>query len=131
MSKDVTKDMTTGKPLLLILQFAFPLLIGNFFQQMYNVADAAIVGRFLGPKALAAVGASSSVQFWYLDFASASVVDLEFLSLNALAARISDPCAPISGTAFYHDCCRRPADNDLRPALPCYFTYFNHTSQHL
>ena len=34
MSKDVTKDMTTGKPLLLILQFAFPLLIGNFFQQM-------------------------------------------------------------------------------------------------
>ena len=45
MSKDVTKDMTTGKPLLLILQFAFPLLIGNFFQQMYNVADAAIVGR--------------------------------------------------------------------------------------
>ena len=88
MSKDVTKDMTTGKPLLLILQFAFPLLIGNFFQQMYNVADAAIVGRFLGPKALAAVGAS------------ASVVDLEFLSLNALAARITDPCAPISGTAF-------------------------------
>lgn len=84
----------------LILQFAFPLLIGNFFQQMYNVADAAIVGRFLGPKALAAVGASSSVQFWYLDFASASVVDLEFLSLNALAARITDPCAPISGTAF-------------------------------
>ena len=60
--------MTTGKPLLLILQFAFPLLIGNFFQQMYNVADAAIVGRFLGPKALAAVGASSSVQFLVLGF---------------------------------------------------------------
>ena len=39
MSKDVTKDMTTGKPLLLILQFAFPLLIGNFFQQ--------IVGRLI------------------------------------------------------------------------------------
>ena len=68
MSKDVTKDMTTGKPLLLILQFAFPLLIGNFFQQMYNVDDAAIVGRFLGPKALAAVGASASVQFLVLGF---------------------------------------------------------------
>ena len=52
MSKDVTKDMTTGKPLLLILQFAFPLLIGNFFQQMYDVADAAIVGRFLEKKVL-------------------------------------------------------------------------------
>ena len=100
MSKDVTKDMTTGKPLLLILQFAFPLLIGNFFQQMYNVADAAIVGRFLGPKALAAVGASSSVQFLVLGFCIGICCGFGFLSLNALAARITDPCAPISGTAF-------------------------------
>ena len=96
MSKDVTKDMTTGKPLLLILQFAFPLLIGNFFQQMYNVADAAIVGRFLGPKALAAVGASSSVQFLVLGFCIGICCGFGV----PLAARITDPCAPISGTAF-------------------------------
>lgn len=67
---------------------------------MYNVADAAIVGRFLGPKALAAVVPPLVSDFWYLDVASASVVDLEFLSLNALAARITDSCAHISGTAF-------------------------------
>ena len=62
------KEMTKGSPLRLILTFAFPLLLGNVLQQLYNVADAAIVGRFLGPDALAAVGATSSVQFLILGF---------------------------------------------------------------
>lgn len=62
------KDMTKGNPLGLILRFAIPLLLGNLLQQLYNVADAAIVGRFLGPKALAAVGATSSVQFLIIGF---------------------------------------------------------------
>ena len=62
------KDMTEGKPLSLILAFAFPLLLGNLLQQAYNVVDAAIVGRYLGANALAAVGATSSVQFLVLGF---------------------------------------------------------------
>ncbi|MDO4321879.1 MAG: MATE family efflux transporter [Lachnospiraceae bacterium] len=64
----MTKDMTEGRPLRLILQFALPLLVGNLLQQTYNMIDAAIVGRFLGTKALASVGASSSVQFLVLGF---------------------------------------------------------------
>lgn len=60
--------MTVGNPLGLILQFAFPLLIGNLLQQTYNLADAAIVGRYLGSNALASVGASGSVQFLVLGF---------------------------------------------------------------
>ena len=60
--------MTEGSPLKLILQFAFPLLLGNLFQQTYNIVDAAIVGQFLGANALAGVGASSSVQFLILGF---------------------------------------------------------------
>ena len=64
----VTKSMTEGKPLKLILQFAVPLLLGNLLQQMYNLVDAAIVGRVLGTGALAAVGATSSVQFLVLGF---------------------------------------------------------------
>lgn len=60
--------MTEGSPVRLILSFAFPLLVGNLFQQMYNLVDAAIVGRFLGTEKLAAVGASSSVQFLVLGF---------------------------------------------------------------
>lgn len=64
----MTKDMTEGRPLPLILQFAVPLLIGNLLQQTYNMIDAAIVGRYLGTEALASVGASGSVQFLVLGF---------------------------------------------------------------
>lgn len=64
----MTKDMTVGNPLSLILRFALPLLAGNLLQQGYNLADAAVVGRFLGTDALASVGASSSVQFLVLGF---------------------------------------------------------------
>ena len=60
--------MTKGNPLKLMLQFALPLLIGNLLQQTYNIIDAAIVGQILGAKALASVGASSSVQFLVLGF---------------------------------------------------------------
>ena len=68
MSKDLTKNMTEGRPLGLILRFALPLLIGNLLQPGYNLVDAAIVGRFLGTGALASVGASSSVQFLVMGF---------------------------------------------------------------
>lgn len=64
----MAKSMTQGSPLKLILQFALPLLVGNIFQQTYNIVDAAIVGRYLGTKALAGVGASSSVQFLVIGF---------------------------------------------------------------
>lgn len=52
-------NMTEGKPLKLILPFMIPLLIGNIFQQLYNIADIIIVGRTIGVEALAAVGAIS------------------------------------------------------------------------
>jgi len=60
--------MVSGKPLNLMLQFATPLLLGNLLQQTYNIIDAAIVGQILGDKALAGVGASSSIQFLVLGF---------------------------------------------------------------
>ena len=53
-----TKDMTVGNPAKLILTFAFPLILTNLGQQLYMIADASIVGRFIGVKALAAVGAT-------------------------------------------------------------------------
>lgn len=57
------KDMTKGDPLKLIVLFSVPLLIGNIFQQFYNIADIVIVGRTLGMEALAAVGAVSPLFF--------------------------------------------------------------------
>ena len=53
--------MTEGSPLKLILMFAMPVLLGNVFQQFYNMADTMMVGRILGVDALAAMGATASV----------------------------------------------------------------------
>ena len=68
----MTTSMIKGNPLKLMLQFAFPLLLGNLLQQTYNIIDAAIVGQILGAKALASVGASSSIQFLVLGFCMGS-----------------------------------------------------------
>lgn len=56
-------DMTKGSTVKLILLFTIPMFIGSVFQQLYNVADSMIVGRFLGKEALAAVGASFPIMF--------------------------------------------------------------------
>lgn len=64
----MTKDMTSGSPMRLILGFSVPLLFGFLFQQFYNVVDTLIVGRFLGVDALAAVGSTGSVNFLIIGF---------------------------------------------------------------
>lgn len=66
--KNTMQDMTVGNPASHILKFFFPLLFGMLFQQFYNLVDTAIVGRFLGPDALAAVGATGSVNFLVIGF---------------------------------------------------------------
>ena len=53
--------MIHGKPLTVIFSFALPLLVGNLFNQLYNVVDTAIVGRALGADALAAVGSTGNI----------------------------------------------------------------------
>ena len=63
-----TKDMTTGKPVILILAFAIPILAGNLIQQLYSLVDSLIVGQLLGVTALAAVSASG-----WLDWAVLSI----------------------------------------------------------
>ncbi|MGN0271307.1 MAG: MATE family efflux transporter, partial [Lachnospiraceae bacterium] len=63
------KNMTSGSPLKLILWFSLPVLLGNIFQQFYNMVDAIIVGQYLGEDALAAVGSTGSIMFLVLYFA--------------------------------------------------------------
>ncbi|MDE5893177.1 MAG: MATE family efflux transporter, partial [Acetatifactor sp.] len=64
----MVKDMTKGSPMKLILGFSIPLLFGFLFQQFYNLMDTVIVGRFLGKDNLAAVGATSSINFMIIGF---------------------------------------------------------------
>ena len=65
----MTKDMTKGKPLWLILGFCIPMVFGNILQQFYNLADTAIVGQCLNSHALAAIGATGAVVFLVIGFA--------------------------------------------------------------
>lgn len=62
------KDMTKGSPMKLLLGFAVPLLFGLLFQQFYSMVDTIIVGHYLGVEALAAVGATGSVNFLIIGF---------------------------------------------------------------
>ncbi len=55
------KDLTSGRPLKLIVMFALPILLGNVFQQAYNLTDTIIIGKVLGKNSLAAVGSTSAV----------------------------------------------------------------------
>ena len=65
MARNRTMNMSQGRPMALLAAFALPLLVGNLFQQAYNLADSIIVGQFIGAKALAAVGATGSVSFLF------------------------------------------------------------------
>ena len=66
--KAVQHDMTSGSPMRIILNFTLPIFIGNVFQQFYNMADAVIVGKFVGTKALAAVGSTGTIMFLIYGF---------------------------------------------------------------
>ena len=64
----MTKDLTSGSPMRLILGFALPTLLGLLFQQFYNLMDTMIVGKLLGAQALAAVGSTGSISFFVIGF---------------------------------------------------------------
>ena len=59
------KDMTKGNPMQLLIQFSLPLLVGNIFQQLYNMVDSIIVGNFVGANALGAIGTTNSLNFFF------------------------------------------------------------------
>lgn len=58
-------DMTQGSPIALLIKFMLPMLIGNIFQQLYNMVDSMIVGKYVGAQALASVGATGSLNFLF------------------------------------------------------------------
>lgn len=63
-----SKDLTEGSPARVIFIYSLPIILGNIFQQLYNMADTAIIGRFVGYEALAGVGAVGGMSFFALGF---------------------------------------------------------------
>ena len=68
MAGTLVRDMTEGSPTRRIVEFFFPLLFGLLFQQVYNMVDTIVVGKFLGVTALAGVGSTGSLSFLVLGF---------------------------------------------------------------
>ncbi len=68
VGREQTRDMTSGSPYRLMIEFALPVLLSQIFQQLYNTADAFIVGRCLGTEALAAVTSSGTLIFLMVSF---------------------------------------------------------------
>lgn len=81
------KDMTAGSPIKLIMTFAVPVLIGNIFQQLYNISDILIVGRLLGVEALAAVGVSAPIFMVLLMIAFGFTGGLTVITAQRFGAR--------------------------------------------
>jgi putative MATE family efflux protein len=88
MSNTVSaNDMTVGSPTRGIIKFAVPLILGYILQQMYLIIDAAIVGRWIGVGALAAVGASSSVMFLVMGFCNGACAGFAIPIAQAFGAK--------------------------------------------
>ena len=79
-------DMTKGSPLKLMVRFIIPVIIGNIFQQLYNMVDTVIVGRYVGVDALAAVGATGSITFLIFGFASGLTAGFNILTAQRYGA---------------------------------------------
>ena len=80
------KDLTRGEPLGLILRFAIPMFIGNCFQQLYNMVDTVIVGRFVGDRALAAVGSVGTIFFLVVGASNGMAIGFTILTSQRFGA---------------------------------------------
>lgn len=81
------RDLTTGTPAKLIFLFTIPLLVGNSFQQFYNMVDMIIVGQTIGKEALAAVGATGSITFLIIGFAQGLTAGLSIITAQRFGAQ--------------------------------------------
>lgn len=90
MSQEYTKtkkyDLTEGKIGSSLFWFALPMLVGNLFQQFYNMVDSVIVGRFVGENALAAVGASYALTTVFISIAVGGGIGASVLTSRYLGA---------------------------------------------
>ena len=84
--KRVQTDMTVGNPAKIILNFTIPIFIGNLFQQFYSMADTIIVGKFVGTKALAAVGSVGTIMFLILGFLQGLTAGFSVLTAQRFGA---------------------------------------------
>ena len=93
-------DMTQGKPMKVLLGFTIPVFIGNVFQQFYSMVDAVVVGKFVGTKALAAVGATGTIIFLIIGFLLGITTGFTVLTAQKYGAGKMDEMRQTVGNAM-------------------------------
>ena len=83
----MTKDLTTGEPSKMLFEFSIPMLFSVMFQQLYNIADSVIAGKYAGVDALAAVGASYPVTMIFIAVATGSNIGCSVLISQLFGAK--------------------------------------------
>lgn len=101
MKKTNITDMTTGSPAKHILRFALPLLIGNLFQQLYNMVDSVVVGNFVGKQAVAAVGTCGSMNFLFFSLSSGLAIGIGIIVAQYFGAKDEKNVRVTIANAFY------------------------------
>jgi putative MATE family efflux protein len=96
-----TTDMTQGKPAPLILTFALPIIVANVFQQIYGVVDNAIVGRWVGANAFAALGATNALTNTFMAFCWGSTLGLGVVVAQYFGAKDEKNTAASIVNGFY------------------------------
>ncbi|MDE7045139.1 MAG: MATE family efflux transporter, partial [Acetatifactor sp.] len=96
-----TTDMTVGNPIGHILRFALPLLVGNIFQQFYNMVDSLVVGNFVGANALAAVGNCGAVNSLFFALANGLSIGIGILAAQYFGAHDEGKIKSVIANAGY------------------------------
>ena len=94
-------DMTKGSPVRLILTFSIPLIIGNVFQQFYNMVDSIVVGNFVGSDALGAVGACGSLNWLFFSLSSGLGIGIGVIVSQFYGAKRYDKVRTTIANSFY------------------------------
>lgn len=97
----MTKDLTVGRPMGVIFRFALLVFLAMLFQQFYNLMDTLIVGRILGPEALAAVGSTGSLNFMVLGFCSGVCAGFAIPMAQAFGAKNEDSLKAYIGNSLW------------------------------
>ena len=95
--RNYMKDLTKGRPSVLILTFALPIFLANLLQLTYSLADTRIVGTFLGDNALAAVGATTTLSNLIVQFLMGMCNGFAIISAQCFGAKDMDRLRRSSG----------------------------------
>jgi len=96
-----SKNMTSGSEIGHILRFTLPLLAGNLFQQLYNIVDSIIVGRYLGKSAFASVGETGSFTFLFYNLCIGLATGAGILIAQSFGAGKNDNVKKLIANSAY------------------------------